>query len=84
MKSKKKRGLDHTAVGAWTIKQKGTLRKGPCFIVGFIYDGSIGRSKKIIRGMLLKIENEMAYLMTKDKEQVKVLKNTLQIVCYSE
>lgn len=75
------RGLDHSAVGAWKVKQKGTLKKGPCFIIGFIYDGSIGRSKKIIRGMLLKMDNEMAYLLTKDKTEVKVLKNTLKIVC---
>jgi len=78
---KKKRGLDHSAVGAWKVKQKGTLKKGPYFIIGFIYDGSIGRSKKIIRGMLLKMDAEVAYLMTKDKKEVKVFKNTLQIVC---
>jgi hypothetical protein len=78
---KKKRGLDHSAVGAWKVRQKGTLKKGPSLIVGFIYDGSIGRSKKIIRGMLLKVDAEVAYLLTKEKEEVKVLKNTLQIVC---
>ncbi|HMS90837.1 MAG TPA: hypothetical protein PKC87_01325 [Candidatus Absconditabacterales bacterium] len=77
----RKRGLDHSAVGAWKIKQKGIIKKGPCLLVGWIYDGSIGRSKKIIRGMLLKTDNEMAYLMTKDKEEVKVIKNTLKIVC---
>ena len=81
MKSNRIRGLDHSAVGTWTIRQKGTLKKGPCLLVGWIYDGSIGRSKKIIRGMLLKTDNEMAYLMTKDKEEVKVIKNTLKIVC---
>ena len=78
---KKKRGLDHSAVGAWKVKQKGTLKKGPCLLVGWVYDGSFGRSKKIVRGMLLKIENEVAYLLNKDKEEVKVLKNTLQMVC---
>ena len=81
MKSNRKRGLDHSAVGTWTIRQKGTLKKGPSLIIGWVYDGSIGRSKKIIRGMLLKTDNEMAYLMTKDKEEVKVIKNTLKIVC---
>ena len=81
MKIKRKRGLDHSAVGSWTIRQKGTLKKGPSLIIGWVYDGSIGRSKKIIRGMLLKTDNEMAYLMTKDKEEVKVIKNTLKIVC---
>lgn len=78
---KRERGLDHSAVGAWKVKQKGTLKKGPHFIIGFIYDGSFGRSKKIVRGMLLKIENEMAHLVTKEKKEVKVLKNTLKIVC---
>jgi hypothetical protein len=81
VKSNRKRGLDHSAVGAWTIRQKGTLKKGPSLIIGIIYDGSIGRSKEIIRGMLLKIENEMVYLLTADRKEVKVLKNTLQIVC---
>lgn len=77
----RRRGLDHSAVGAWKIKQKGTLKKGPCLLVGWVYDGSFGRSKKIVRGMLLKIENEMAYLLTKDEKEVKVSKNTLQNVC---
>lgn len=81
MKSNRKRGLDHSAVGAWTIRQKGTLKKGPSLIIGWVYDGSIGRSKEIIRGMLLKIENEMVYLLTADRKEVKVSKNTLQIVC---
>lgn len=81
LKTKKKRGLNCTAVGAWTIKQKGTLKKGPSLIIGWVYDGSFGRSKEIIRGMLLKVDNEMVHLLTKDKKEVKVSKNTLQIVC---
>jgi len=81
VKSKRNRGLDHSAVGTWTIRQKGTLKKGPSLIIGIIYDGSIGRSKEIIRGKLLKMSGEYATLLTKDNIEVKVLKNTLQIVC---
>ena len=77
----RQRGLDHSAVGVWKVSKKVSLNQTTPIIIGFIYDGSIGRSKKIIRGMLLKMDAEVAYLMTKDKEEVKVLKNTLQIVC---
>lgn len=81
MKIKRKRGLDHSAVGSWTIRQKGTLKKGPSLIIGIIYDGSIERSKEIVRGKLLKVVGDIAYLITKDSIEVKVIKNTLQIVC---
>lgn len=81
MAIKRSKGLDHSAVGVWNIKQKVSLSKSTPIVIGFIYDGSIGRSKKIIRGMLLKTDNEMAYLLTKDKTEVKVCKNTLKIVC---
>lgn len=81
MKINHRRGLDHSAVGVWKVRQKISLSKSTPIIIGYIYDGSFGRSKKIIRGMLLKVDAEVAYLMTKDKKEVKVFKNTLKIVC---
>ena len=74
--------LNHDVAGAWKISNaKSNVKENPIHMIGWVYDGSFGRLKENVRGVLLNVEGGKATLITKQKKLLKVSKNTLVKVC---